>query len=153
MKLYLVRHGQAQPKEVDAERGLTPAGQADVRRLAEFLRGLGLSAAVVWHSEKKRARQTAELLLPALKRASGLRERDGLTPSAAVSPVAEELEQTDEDLMIVGHMPFQSLLAGRLLTGCEADLLGFATATIACLERDGEGTWRLLWMVTPQLAE
>lgn len=152
MRLYLVRHGQAQPKEVDAERGLTPAGKADVRRMAEHLRRLDLSVASVWHSEKKRARQTAELLAAAIKVDRGLQEREDLTPNAAVDPVAEELSRLDEDLMIVGHMPFQSLLAGLLLTGGrEDDLLSFATAAVACLQSDADGAWRLLWMVEPDL--
>jgi phosphohistidine phosphatase len=151
MLLYLVRHGQAESKEVDAERGLTARGAADVRRMAEHLRRLNLSVAEVWHSEKKRARQTAELLAPALLVSRGLVERDGLTPNAAIVPIAKEMSKLGEDLMIVGHMPFQSLLAGRLLTGRESDGLNFATAAVACLERGDDGTWRLLWMIEPDL--
>jgi phosphohistidine phosphatase len=153
MRLYLVRHGQAEPKDVDPQRGLTAKGRADSRRTAEFLATLDLSVAAVWHSTKKRARQTAEIVAPAFGAADRRVERDGLTPNALVGPVAEELNTLDEDLAIVGHMPFQSCLAAALLTGDdEGDWLDFSTAGVACLERDrDDGSWQLLWMIDPGL--
>ncbi|MCZ6522899.1 MAG: histidine phosphatase family protein, partial [Alphaproteobacteria bacterium] len=62
MRLYLVQHGEALAKEVDAERRLSADGRRDVRRLAEFLAKSGLRVRKVLHSGKARARETAELL-------------------------------------------------------------------------------------------
>ena len=41
MRLYLVRHGAAKPKEADPERPLTEKGVEVARRVATFLKGNG----------------------------------------------------------------------------------------------------------------
>jgi len=60
MFLYLVHHGVAVAPEVDPRRPLSPAGLAAVERLAAQAAALGAKPAVVWHSGKLRAKQTAE---------------------------------------------------------------------------------------------
>lgn len=60
MFLYLVHHGDAVGPEVDPRRPLSAAGRAEVERIAAQAAGLGARPAVVWHSGKLRAKQTAE---------------------------------------------------------------------------------------------
>jgi phosphohistidine phosphatase len=63
-----------------------------------------------------------------------------------------ELNASDCDIMLVGHIPFLPKLAGRLVAGRHsADLIAFAQSALVCLERDDEGKWRVGWMVTPEL--
>ena len=52
MKLYLVQHGEACAKEIDPERPLTEQGQADIDRLAVFLKAAGIQVERVIHSGK-----------------------------------------------------------------------------------------------------
>ena len=120
--------------------------------MAEALSPLGQSTADLWHSTKKRARQTAEILAPAFAATGKLIERDGLSPNDDAMPVARELARRNADLAIVGHMPFQARLASALLIGDDASaFLNFTTASVACLEHDNHGTWGLHWMIGPEL--
>ena len=152
MRLYLVRHGQAQPSDVDPRRGLTPRGRADARRVAEFLKPLDLTVADLWHSGKPRAQQTAEILATALTVAGEVAEREGLAPLDPIDDALADVSRRDDDLMIVGHMPFQARLASALLAGAAGGaFVGFVTVAVACLDRDDHGTWRLLWMICPEL--
>lgn len=153
MRLYVVRHAEARPKSEDPERHLTTRGETDARRVAALLRPLELQVDQLWHSTKARARQTAELLAEAMSVGS-MTERDDLGPNDDVRPIVKELKRRDAgDVMIVGHMPFCSLLASDLLvSSAEADIVGFRTVTVACLERDDEGgAWRVAWVVSPEL--
>jgi len=162
VRLYLVRHGEAQSKAADPERRLSPQGRADAKAVAALLEPLGLRVEAVWHSPKARARQTAEILAEALDVAAAtgtaggagrLIERDGLAPNDDVLPVADDLERRDGDLMIVGHMPFVGRLASLLAAGDEAaDVAGFRTVAVCCLDRDDAGTWRIAWVVSPDTA-
>ena len=62
MRLYLVQHGAAKSEAEDPQRGLTDEGQRTVERMADFLAALRLPLDRIEHSEKMRARQTAEIL-------------------------------------------------------------------------------------------
>ena len=150
MRLYLVQHGEAMEVAADPDRPLTERGTAGVTRTARFLAGCGLGVDEVWHSGKTRARQTAELLAPAVGEAAGLVERAGLSPKDDVAPVAERLAGAGADLMLVGHLPFLGRLASLLLAGDEdADVVAFRYGCVVCLERDETGAWRVLWMLRP----
>jgi phosphohistidine phosphatase len=62
MQLYLVQHGAAKSEAEDPQRGLTDEGKRTIERMAAFLAPLGFSLDRIEHSEKLRARQTAEIL-------------------------------------------------------------------------------------------
>jgi phosphohistidine phosphatase len=156
MRLILVQHGEAQPKDIDPDRPLTAQGRRDIDALATWLSQRSLLPGSIWHSGKSRARQSAE----ALSAGTRPQARDGLGPTDDTAPWAEwlRLEMTD-DLMLVGHQPFLARLAARLLTGAERDgLIGFRPGAAVCLERrddadaagDGGG-WQLAWMLRPDL--
>ena len=153
MRLYIVRHADANPKEADAERHLSPEGEKEMRQVARLLKPLGLRVGVIWHSGKTRAAETAEILATAIRSAAGIVQHSGLDPDDPVRPIAKEAEAAPTDLALVSHLPMVGLLASRLLVGKEiGGLLGFATATVACMERDDAGQWRLVWMVGPEVA-
>ena len=152
MRLYLIQHGEAKPKQQDPERPLTEKGLRDVRKVAEFIKPLGLRVRAVLHSGKARAAQTAEVLASAVDADEGIVQRDGLGPNDPVDPVAKDIRRAAEDLMIVGHLPFLGKLAARLLTGSEsAEVVAFRNGGIVCLEYDPDRAWRLAWMITPEL--
>ena len=152
MKLYLVQHADAVAKEADPDRPLSPQGVQDAQRVAEFIKPLGIQVRQIWHSTLSRSIQTAAIFAGAITSAGGQIRREGLCPEDRVKPVAKVLLDMDGDVMIVGHQPFLGALASKLLVGKRRkEVVAFEKGGIACLERNDEPRWRLLWCVTPQL--
>ena len=153
MKLYLLRHGEPQSGEQDPDRRLTPRGQLDIAVIGRFLEQNAIYVPEIWHSEKHRVRETAEIIAQAAG-CTRLQERADLAPLDPVGPVRAEIIGREEDLMLVGHLPFLPRLAGQLL-GCprESSVFRFETGEIVGLERGSEGVWQLLFAVCPRLLE
>jgi phosphohistidine phosphatase len=150
MRLYLVQHGESLDKEEDAHRSLTDKGIADVERMAAFMAGTGIRASRVLHSGKTRARQTAEILAQALTDTT-LHPLFGIDPLDDVLPIADIIEDWNEDAAIVGHLPFMARLVSYLTIGDpKAEITAFEPGTVVCLERSEHG-WELNWMVRPSL--
>ncbi|AHY43257.1 phosphohistidine phosphatase SixA [Stutzerimonas decontaminans] len=134
MRLWLLRHGEAEPRaRTDAERNLTEGGRRDVRRSATFLRGKPLQTVLV--SPFQRAQQTADEVCKALA-FSGQRETvDWATPESDLAQALRGLDlRSENDLLLVTHQPFVGNLAGWLINGHYADPLPMATASLAELE-------------------
>jgi phosphohistidine phosphatase len=152
MKIYLVQHGEAEPKTVDPARPLTAQGRQDVQQVAAFAARLGLEVEQIRHSDKTRAEQTAEILGEALSPAEGVVTVSGLAPNDDVRPVAEALTRESQAVMLVGHLPFLARLAGLLVTGNpDRSVVQFRNAGIVCLARE-EDRWLVAWIVTPEMA-
>jgi phosphohistidine phosphatase len=152
VRVYLVQHGQSKSKEEDPQRRLTPQGMDEVQKIADFLRPLELGLDAVWHSDKARAQQTAELLAPAVSARDRVVQREGLGPKDQVAPTKQALEEAGGDVMIVGHLPFLSNLAALMITGSEAnETVRFQFGCVVCIERDENGKWKVAWMITPSL--
>lgn len=152
MRIYLVQHGKANPKEVDPERNLTTQGRKDVERISAFLKQQDLCIDALWHSGKARASQTAEILGSEITASQGVLEREGLSPNDAIGPLKKELFQLQGDVMIVGHLPFLSKLASELVTGSTSvEVVYFQPGGVVCLERTEDKTWVVRWVITPEL--
>jgi phosphohistidine phosphatase len=105
MFIYLVRHGDAVPAEVDPARPLSDKGRAEVEATARELLAEGAQVSEIWHSGKLRARQTAEIIARVL----GVKvviEKKGLKPDDDPAPIAELIRKTDKNILIAGHLPF-----------------------------------------------
>ena len=152
MKAYLVQHAEAKPESVDPDRGLTEKGQLDVEKISAFIRPMQLRVTSMWHSDKTRAAQTARLLESGLPSVKGLSQRDDLAPNDPIAPVKHDILAAEEDIAIVGHLPFLSKLAASLLTGEESPgVIAFRQGGIVCLEREEDRAWRIAWMVFPEM--
>ena len=154
MHIYLVQHGAAVPKDENAERPLSGQGREDVKRVASFLARSGVSARRVIHSGKRRAKETALLLSDVIGPGNMVEEAgDGLAPDDPTDLFFTAIEEWTEDTIIIGHLPFMSKLASRLLTGDEDEtLVHFNPGSVACLERgENGGGWTVLWFVRPEL--
>lgn len=151
MRLYLCQHGEALTKDVDPDRPLSERGVADICNIASTL-GDAIQIQAVAHSGKTRARQTAELLHERLAPDAPIRAESGLGANDPVEDFAAELASRESGLMVVGHMPFVGHLASHLLGEPGRNLLAFQPGTVAALERDEHGAWRVAWMLTPELA-
>ncbi len=152
MKVYLIRHGDAVDSGVDPRRPLSEEGRADIRKTASFIKPLGIYVEHIWHSGKPRAAQTAEILAGAVSVKKDCSSREGLGPNAGVSAIAHELDAYSTDLMIVGHLPFLENLVSLLVAGRETtDVVAFRAGAMVCLRRPNHGSWRVNWMITPEL--
>lgn len=152
MKLFLIQHAQAKNREEDPQRPLTDEGKANIKKVAQHVAKTIPEITELWHSEKLRAKQTAQILAEVLKISDRLKECPGLTPNDTVCPVKERLMEIKENLAIVGHLPFLEKLASTLLCHSqEARIISFAMGGIVCLSRDQEHNWSVEWMLTPDV--
>ncbi len=152
MQLYLVQHGAAKTEAEDPQRGLTEEGRPTVERMAEFLAALRLSLDCIEHSDKLRARQTAEILGAHLRPIEGTKQIAGIAPNDDVEPMRARLAKESKNLMLVGHLPYLNRLVARLL-GLPADkqVVRFQMGGVVRLEREENEEWLIRWMVTPDL--
>lgn len=152
MRVYLVQHGESKSEEEDPQRRLTGEGVRNVQKVAQLLRPLGLKLEAIWHSDKDRARQTAEILAGAVSVTQGMVQRNDLAPKDPVAPLKQTIEQSAGDLMIVGHLPFLGKLAALLMEGSEeTEIVAFRFGCVVCVERTEHAQWKLAWMIVPAL--
>lgn len=152
MRIYLIQHGLAVPKDVDSDRPLSEQGREDVQRLAEFLDRAGIQVGQVLHSGKTRAEQTAVILAEALLPEGQPQAHVGLGPKDPLEKLAPQIAFWSVDTLIVGHLPYLGRLASLLLVfNPDRPVLALQPGSMACLEKDAEGQWMLAWMVRPEL--
>ena len=150
MLIYLIRHGEAERPDPDKPKSLTQRGKVEVTRVAEALLQKGVKADALWHSPKKRAIQTAEIIQKAMGLpAKVLEEKEGLKPGGDADEVLREiLGERPRRLLIVSHLPFLPNLAALLLEGGKkSPSLLFPTAGVCAFE--GDKTFKLLWNLSP----
>lgn len=142
MKLWVLRHGEAQPHAArDADRALTEHGREQVLHSAAHLIGQPLAAIIV--SPYVRAQQTAELVRATLAFEPQLLTVPWLTPDSSPLRVLEKLEM-DGDVLLVSHQPLVGSLIGLLQHGHLRSPVGMNTASLAELE----GEWPLAGSMT-----
>jgi len=152
MRVYLVQHGEAHPEEVSPERELTPRGRSDIERVGALLANGGVHVPNVYHSGKARARQTAELLAARLAPGVTPEALAGINPNDPIESLADRLRGWREDALVAGHQPFMGKLVALLIAGrSDPPVVAYRQGSVACLERDAEGHWVLVWMVRPEL--
>jgi len=152
MKLYLVQHGEACAKEVNHDRPLTEQGQMDIDRLAAFLKQPGIQVERVIHSGKLRAQQTAERLAEAIAQGVELETSGLINPNDNPKAFDWQSDSWDRDTLVVGHLPFMAKLVSHLLIEDENRLItAWQPGSIVCLQREDAGSWRINWMIRPEL--
>ena len=152
MRVYLMQHGKPVSKEEDPGRPLSDKGKDEVGRMSEFLWRSGVKVQEAFHSGKTRARQTAEIMVSQLNPNVKAQERAGLSPLDDVRDIASQIKDTDNDLLIAGHLPHLGKLASLLIAGDEAvPVVSFQQGGVVCLEKDEKGHWSVAWMVVPEI--
>ena len=150
MFLYLVQHAEALSKEEDSSRSLSKKGIEDIKKIASFSRGLKIAAHQIVHSGKMRALQTAQLLAERITSDMGVLESDGLSPMDDPEIWFGRLSKMDEDIMIVGHLPYLDKFASLLLCrDKERNIITFEMGSILCLKRLEEFNWTVEWFIKP----
>ena len=151
MLLYLVRHGDAVSKNVNADRPLSKKGRLEVTKAADHLAAnIRLLPRYLYHSSKTRAAETASIFAQILPGAPSPKKHSGLLPMDDPAIWAKTINRMDRDVMLVGHLPHLSRLSSLLLAWDPGkDLVEFNTGTVVCLEKTRD--WHLKWMLSPQI--
>ncbi|MCG7531715.1 phosphohistidine phosphatase SixA [Psychrobium sp. MM17-31] len=153
MKLYIMRHGQAQiTASSDSARQLTPQGHQETEIMAKWLRSNEQGFDLTFVSPYVRAKQTFDNVINEFVMPEHHYELDELTPDSNPQMCGDALlaycaQHKANSALVVSHLPLVGLLVNDL---CRGDLVpAFATSSIACLDIDLE-SWQgnLLWHKT-----
>jgi phosphohistidine phosphatase len=156
MALFLVQHGISAPKDIDPERGLSDFGREETHRIAKVAKGCKIPVQKIAHSGKKRAEQTAGIFHEILALEIPTKEIAGINPMDDVRTFAATIE-LEENLMVVGHMPFMERLVSFLITGSEnCRVYKFQNSGIVCLDmergEDHKADWFIKWTLNPDIS-
>ena len=107
----------------------------------------------VFHSDKKRARQTAQILGKHLKHALGVHETDCLGPMDDVDVWLNRILCSDGDPVLVGHLPFLDKLSSKLVAADEnMQIVSFQNGGMVCLEDHNDNkNFSVKWAITPDM--
>ena len=144
MRLYLVHHGEAVGPDVDPRRPLSARGREQAERVAAEAAARGTRPAVVWHSGKLRAKQTAEAFWRACNPLAEFAATRDVQPDDPAQWIRDRLRAETRDIAIAGHFTHLPRLIALLLGGVEDFPLHGAVALAT--EDDGE-TWKELWRI------
>jgi phosphohistidine phosphatase len=156
MKLYFLRHGVAVERPDwtgnDAERPLTEDGRERMVRSANVFARLDLALDAVLTSPLVRARQTADIVVEALKARDRLLVERRLGMGFNVDQLEEILRDHAgcEGLMLVGHEPGFSQTIGALIGGGR---IVCRKGGLACVKLSDPTALQgeLLWLIPPRV--
>ena len=117
MRVYLVRHGQAQPGQPDDLRPLTPHGREQARLVALHLDAEQAPPDAVVSSPLLRARETAEEIGRAFGVEAEVDER--LAPGATPEDLRAAVAGRGQTVVAIGHEPDCGRAAAELGGGEE----------------------------------
>ena len=141
--MFLVHHADAVGPEVDSRRPLSPLGERQAAQTAAEAGARGARPAVVWHSGKLRARQTAQAFWRACNALAEFKASPDLQPDDPPSRIRDRLRSETRDILIAGHFFHLPRLLSLLLGGAPAT---FPPHGVVALESDDDGeTWKELW--------
>jgi phosphohistidine phosphatase len=148
LRLYLVHHGDAVGPDVDPRRPLSQVGRASVDRLAALAAEREVKPAVVWHSGKLRARQTAEALWRRCNPLAEFSATKDLQPDDPPTWIRDRLRGETRDVLIAGHFPHLPRLLTVLLGTSDGLPREFPAHGIVALETTDDGQcWNELWRI------
>lgn len=101
-----------------------------------------------WHSDKKRAAETAEMIASTFTKAGKqidlIGKATGLNPFDCAKAAAQEIGASESDGIVVGHLPMLQMLAGELLSKQDLQLVQFTQSGIVVLERTAANHWQIV---------
>jgi phosphohistidine phosphatase len=157
MDLCLLRHGKAAAASgiSDDTRALTPEGRKEIRQVAAWIASREIPFFRVATSPLLRARETADLVIRALLPCPDLEVWDELAPGGNPEDLVIRIARCDPApaLLLVGHEPFLSTLASRIIAGDERARITLAKGGLAKIRgvRFVNGiTGELQWLLTPR---
>jgi phosphohistidine phosphatase len=133
--------------DVDARRPLSEQGRDHVVRLAAEAAERGARPAVVWHSGKLRARQTAEAFWRACNALAVLSATRDLQPDDPPEWIRDRLRGETRDILLAGHYPHLPRLLTLMVSPAQgSDTRPFPQHGVVALQTDDDGnTWTEIW--------
>jgi phosphohistidine phosphatase len=157
MELYILRHGEAEPRASgipDGPRKLIAKGKRDVRAVLKAALKANLRPDLILTSPLRRARETAAIAA-ALCGCERVMETRSLLPGANPALVWKEICSLREvqQVVLAGHQPHLGhLIAFLLEAAVMVDLKKGALVRISTPAKPGPPRGVLKWMLTPKLA-
>ncbi len=155
MELYLLRHGLAEdprPGQQESDRKLTTIGISRIRAEAEALKRLEVGLDFIITSTKVRARHTARIMADELGIRESLVEDSRLAEGLRMGDLQQILAEIPaaRAIMLVGHQPDLSLVAGQLLGSA---ILHLEPGGLIRMDVDDvePGRGRLVWLLQPEV--
>ena len=155
MRLVIVHHGAAVGPEVDPRRPLSPWGREAVDRLAAEAASRGVKPAVIWHSGKLRAKETAEAFWRACNPFADFAATRDLQPGDQPEWMRDRLRGESRDILIAGHYPHLPRLVTLLLSAAPEGASAHSepapfpqNGVVALTTEDAGETWRELWRLS-----
>ena len=147
MKVYLVHHVDALPKEQDPARHISAKGQAQADRIGKRLKGLGANPLSILHSDKQWTIDTA------IHVAAKLGASDKVAQTAypintgdPIAPFMADIAASKGDSRMCGHVDYLLRSASQLVCGNEKNkVFEFkpGNGTMVCIEGEGSN-----WAIT-----
>lgn len=147
MRLVLVHHGDAVGPEVDPRRPLSPWGREAVERLAKEAAARGVKPAVIWHSGKLRARETAEAFWRACNPFAEFSATRDLQPADSPEWMRDRLRGESRDILIAGHYPH---IPGLLALMIGRDVSFPPNGVVSLVSSDEGMTFSEEWRLDPR---
>ncbi len=159
MQVYLLRHGIAEEDRIgksDADRELTPEGRRKLRETFRVAAQAEIKPTLILTSPLVRAVQTAEIAAETFRYRNEMLRTKALLPGSAVEQVWDEIRvhRDENELLLVGHDPLFTSLAGYLL-GAPDLQIDFKKGAILRVDFDGFGPQprgMLRWFLISKLA-
>lgn len=152
MRIYLLRHGQAEAPATGGESELTAAGRKSIdhqaERFAALLKQDGSVIKNIFHSGKKRAAQTAAIVASRLAATVTVAPHSGLQPNDDPRTLLIELQTLDQPTLYVSHLPFIPTLINQLTGAPNSALDSIPAGTLITLQQD-DGDWHIVTILTP----
>lgn len=150
MKLFIMRHGQAQPMaSTDKLRVLTDTGRQQSLIMATWLTKHQQYFDATFVSPYARALETFDVASQVIKHSQDHHVLEELTPDSSPENCGDTLlaycaQLKATSALVVSHLPLVGLLVADLCKG--AVMPNFTTSSIACVELDLD-SWQgeLLW--------
>ena len=138
MKLYLLRHGEAETRaHNDPGRELTARGRDEVSQVARQFAARNIQLQRCFASPYVRAAQTAALFLSAAVQRIAAESTPVLMPEVRASIVMDFLEGVrEQEVMLVSHNPLMSELNALLTDGDISHMHILGTSELICIECD-----------------
>ncbi len=162
MKLYIVRHGQAELLKAnegeakDSERALTSEGQQEASVAGQQLKAaLAGESVKILASPYRRAQQTAQEIISVLGLTSDvLVTLNSVTPQHSPQEALTALQpyENESAVVLISHQPLVSHLIAQLVWGRNEPAIAMGTAYVACLSLETLefGLAELLWVHAPK---
>jgi phosphohistidine phosphatase len=151
VQLFLVHHGDAVGPEIDARRPLSASGREAAERVAAEAARRGARPAIVWHSGKLRARQTAECFWRACNALAEFSATRDLQPDDPPSWIRDRLKGESRDILLVGHFPHLPRLLNLLKSGTIDGPVDFPEHGVVALVSAGgvdeDDSWSERWRI------